>query len=255
MRGRPTREDGGNVNHAEADAIARLLTEMIRERGFRGSIGVLSPFNAQVALLLRRLQAVLTEAEIRDVRISTIDKFQGGEADVILFSLVVAAGVHQGALTFYERERRRLNVAISRARALCLVVGDKEFARKSRVSTLSFLAEVVDRPPRPRQQFDSEWERRLYTALERRGLQAFPQYPVGTRYLDLALDPEGRKLDVEVDGRQWHANPDGNRKTADLLRDRELIARGWTVRRFWVHELAENMEKCVDVIERDLGRA
>ena len=255
VRGRPTREDGGNVNHAEADAIARLLTEMIRERGFRGSIGVLSPFNAQVALLLRRLQAVLTEAEIRDVRISTIDKFQGGEADVILFSLVVAAGVHQGALTFYERERRRLNVAISRARALCLVVGDKEFARKSRVSTLSFLAEVVDRPPRPRQQFDSEWERRLYTALERRGLQAFPQYPVGTRYLDLALDPEGRKLDVEVDGRQWHANPDGNRKTADLLRDRELIARGWTVRRFWVHELAENMEKCVDVIERDLGRA
>lgn len=255
VRGHPAREDGGNVNHAEADEIVRLLTAMIRERRFSGSIGVLSPFNTQVASLLRRIEAALGPAERRNVRVSTIDRFQGGEADVILFSLVVAAGVHPGALTFYERERRRLNVAISRARALCLVVGDKEFARKSRVRTLSFLAEAVDRPPRPRDQFDSEWERRLHAALRRRGLEAIPQYPVGSRYLDLALDPEGRKLDVEVDGRRWHANPDGERKSADHLRDRELIARGWKVRQFWVHELAADMENCLDTIERDLARA
>ena len=255
VRGCPAREDGGNVNHVEADEIVRLLTAMIRERRFSGSIGVLSPFNTQVALLLRRIEAVLSAAERRNVRVATIDRFQGGEADVILFSLVVAAGVHPGALTFYERERRRMNVAISRARALCLVVGDKEFARKSRIRSLSFLADAVDRPPRPRDQFDSEWERRLHAALRRRGLEAIPQYPVGRRYLDLALDPEGRKLDIEVDGRRWHANPDGERKTADHLRDRELIARGWKVRRFWVHELAAGMENCVDIIERDLVHA
>jgi hypothetical protein len=108
VRGRPAREDGGNVNHAEAGAILQLLTEMIRARGFSGSIGVLSPFNAQVALLLRRIESVLTDGERRNVRVATIDRFQGGEADVIIFSLVVAAGVHQGALAFYERERRAL---------------------------------------------------------------------------------------------------------------------------------------------------
>ena len=32
VRGRAGREDGGNVNHAEADAIVQLLTGMIRER-------------------------------------------------------------------------------------------------------------------------------------------------------------------------------------------------------------------------------
>lgn len=255
VRGRPTREDGGNVNHAEADEIVRLLVGMIRERHFTGSIGVLSPFNTQVALLLRRIRTVLSEAERRDLRVATIDRFQGGEADVVIFSLVVASGVHPSALTFYDRERRRVNVAISRARALCLVAGDKEFARKSRVRTLAFLAEAVGRPPRPRDPFDSEWERRLHAALQRRGLEAIPQYPVGSRYLDFALDPEGTKLDVEVDGRRWHADPDGNRKVADRLRDRELIARGWKVRRFWVHELAEDMEKCVDLVERDLGHA
>jgi very-short-patch-repair endonuclease len=255
VRGRPTREDGGNVNHAEADEIIRLLVGMIRERHFTGSIGVLSPFNTQVALLLRRIRTALSEAERRDLRVATIDRFQGGEADVVIFSLVVAGGVHPGALTFYDRERRRVNVAISRARALCLVVGDKEFARKSRVRTLAFLAEAVGRPPRPRDPFDSEWERRIHAALRRRGLEPIPQYPVGSRFLDFALDPEGRKLDVEVDGCRWHADPDGNRKVADRLRDRELIARGWKIRRFWVHELAEDMEKCVDLVERDLGRA
>lgn len=227
---------------------------MIRERQFTGSIGVLSPFNTQVALLVRRIRAALTEAEQAavDARVSTIDKFQGGEADVILFSLVISEGAHQAALTFYQRERRRLNVAISRARALCLVFGDKAYVRRSGINALSFLAEISERGPRPRPPFESDWERRLYAGLKRRGLDPFPQYPVGSRYLDFALDPEGRKLDLEVDGRRWHADPDGNRKVSDRLRDRELIARGWAVRRFWVHELAEDMEKCLDLVERDL---
>jgi very-short-patch-repair endonuclease len=257
VHGRAAREDGGNVNYAEADAIVRVLTEMIRERQFTGSIGVLSPFNTQVALLMRRIRAALTEAEHAaiDLRVSTIDKFQGGEADVILFSLVISEGAHQAALTFYRRERRLLNVTISRARALCLVFGDKAYVQRSGINALLFLAEMSERGPRPRPPFESEWERRLYAGLKRRGLDPIPQYPVGSRYLDFVLDPEGRKLDLEVDGRRWHADPDGNRKASDRLRDRELIARGWAVRRFWVHELAEDMEKCLDLVERDLNGA
>ena len=255
VRGQATREDGGPVNHAEAAAVVDLVTRMIRERGFSGSIAVLSPFNAQVALLTRRIRAALTETEMRDVRISTIDRAQGSEADVVIFSTVVAAGVHASALTFYERERRRLNVAISRARSLCLVVGDRDFVRTSRVGSLVYLAEAADQRVKPREGFDSEWERRLFFALKRRGVDPIPQYPVGSRSLDLAIEPEGRRLDVEVDGRRWHTDADGNRKLADRLRDQELTARGWTVRRFWVHELNADMEKCVDIVERDLGRA
>ena len=61
--GQASREDGGSVNHAEADAIVAALTEMIRGRNFDGSIGVLSPFNAQVGLLIRRIRAAITEVE------------------------------------------------------------------------------------------------------------------------------------------------------------------------------------------------
>jgi len=254
--GRAVREDGGSVNHAEADAIVAVLTRMIRDDEFAGSIGVLSPFNSQVGLLIRRIRSALSEAEQArvDLRVSTIDKFQGGQADVILFSLVVADGVHPATLNFYTREQRRVNVAISRARALCLVFGDKDYVRRSGIGLLQRLVDRVQRPTKPRETFDSEWERRLFEAMRGRNLDPIPQYPVAGRYLDFALDPEGVRLDVEVDGRRWHADPDGNRKLSDRLRDRALIALGWKVRRFWVHELSDNMETCLDLIESDLNR-
>jgi len=87
-----------------------------------------------------------------------------------------------------------------------------------------------------------------------RGLEPHPQHPLGTRYLDFALFAGGTKLDVEVDGVRWHTDATGNRKTADRLRDKEVMGRGWKVLRFWVHQLSENMEECLDRVERELGR-
>ncbi|MBV1800493.1 DEAD/DEAH box helicase [Siccirubricoccus sp. G192] len=167
IQGKPTREDGGNVNHAEAEAITREVVDMIRHRGFQGSIGVLSPFNAQVALLMRRLNAALGATERASVKVATIDRFQGGEADVVLFSLVVGPGLGTRGLGFYQREHRRLNVAISRARALCLVVGDRSFIRGCRIAPLVRLEEAAGRAPRRKDGFDSDWERRVDAALRR----------------------------------------------------------------------------------------
>lgn len=254
--GRATRADGGNINLTEAQVVVDLVVAMVTERGFTGSIGVLSPFNSQVNRINVLMEPHLKRLEAAgvDLQVSTIDRFQGGEKDVILFSTVLAAGAPASAKTFYVRERRRLNVAVSRARALCLVVGDKNYARSSGIDPLVHLADWSERPAKPRAGYDSLWERRLAAAMTRRGLTFFPQYSVGRRYLDFALDPHGRKLAVEVDGQRWHTDRDGGRKVSDRLRDAELRARGWTVRHFWVHELSADMEGCVDAIERDLGR-
>ena len=123
-----------------------------------------------------------TEHDGLSLRIATVDKWQGGEADVILFSLVIAPGAQQSARTFIQRERRRINVAISRARALCIVVGDLTYSRSCGIRHIEHLATRANEswsPPRP--PYDSLWERRLDTAMRARGLKPFPQYPVGSR--------------------------------------------------------------------------
>lgn len=256
--GHATRNEDGTINPLEGERVIALLKRIAEDPDFDGSVGVISPFNAQVAELQRVAQQSLSDAERGrlSLRISTIDKFQGGEADVILFSLVLAASAPRSSWTFLRRERRRLNVAVSRARALCVIVGDLAYAKSCGIPHIQFLAGRASgpwAPPQPRT-FESSWERRLDAAMRARGLEPFPQFPVGTRYLDFALDPRGVKLDVEVDGRRWHTDAAGNRKTADQLRDAEMRSRGWKVLRFWVHQLAEDMEGCLDRIERELGR-
>lgn len=256
VQGRTSREDGGNINAREAERIIALLDQLAKDASFKGSVGVIAPFNAQVALIQRNAQAKLTKTDHDrlSLRIGTVDRWQGGEADVILFSLVLAPGAQQSARTFVRRERRRINVAISRARALCIVVGDLAYSQGCDIPHITYLARRANEswsPPRP--PFDSLWERRLDTAMRGRGLKPIPQYPVGSRYLDFAIDPDGIKLDVEVDGRRWHEGPDGGRKVADRLRDAELTARGWRVIRFWVHELEQDTEGCLERIERELN--
>lgn len=257
VTGSETRQDGGPINKAEAEQIARLLKKFAGETSFHGEVGVIAPFNAQVGEIQKIVQSHLTdpERERLSLRISTVDKFQGGEADIILLSLVMAANSQQSTRAFLRKERRRLNVAVSRARALCIVVGDLAHAKKCGIRHIEFLADRASRPwspPKPKQ-FDSSWERRLYTAMKLRGLDPHPQYPLGTRFLDFALCKGGTKLDIEVDGVRWHTDVSGNRKTSDRLRDNEVAARGFTVLRFWVHQLADDMEGCLDRIERELN--
>jgi very-short-patch-repair endonuclease len=252
VKGHTQREDGGNINIQEAQEIAKLVQRLHAE-GFDGSIGILSPFNSQINVIRTEVSRLLSDAQQASVslRIATIDSFQGAEADVIIFSLVVTPTAARSAISFVANERRRLNVAISRSRAVCVVVGDLSFARSCKIRHIEYLASKATMPYAPPKAdlFQSDWERRLDAAMKGRGIKAFPQYSVGTKYLDFAIDPQGKKLAVEVDGRRWHTDSTGNRKISDRLRDRELQVKGWTVMRFWVHELAQNMEGCLDSIE------
>jgi superfamily I DNA and/or RNA helicase len=59
--------------------------------------------------------------------INTIHAFQGDERDMILFSPVVAPGVTESALTFLQKTGNLFNVAVTRARAVLLVIGDLAF--------------------------------------------------------------------------------------------------------------------------------
>ena len=81
-------------------------------------IMVVTPYNAQVGCLTARLPT--------GVRIGTVDKFQGQEAHVVFFSMATSSGAEVPRNVEFLYSRNRLNVAISRARCLAVLVCNPE---------------------------------------------------------------------------------------------------------------------------------
>lgn len=249
------RAKDGTINVAEAERIAEIIKTLANDASFEGSVGVIAPVNSQIGCIQLEIDKQLSEAQQQklQLRVATADKFQGGEADVVLFSLTITRGGASSTLGFMQKEKRRINVAISRARAVCIVVGDLTFAQNCGIRHIEYLANRASGAfSRPRAPFDSLWERRMDEALKARGIYAIPQYPVGSKYLDFAIDPDGARINVEVDGRRWHTDENGDRKVSDRIRDMDMTARGWKVMRFWVHELSQDMGGCVEKVQREL---
>jgi ATP-dependent RNA/DNA helicase IGHMBP2 len=82
----------------------------------RFSVGILSPYKAQVEHLKEVFQA-----QIYKVDINTIDSFQGREMDILFISLVRS---NDSSEVGFLSDIRRMNVAITRARLLLVVIGD-----------------------------------------------------------------------------------------------------------------------------------
>lgn len=252
-------QSGSASSEAEAKAIVEHLHALTAE-GFEGTIGVVTFFDYQ-ARTINELAVRLIGAQKLDkhaVKVFTANKFQGDERDVMLFSLCLGPSMPSGARNFIQKERRLLNVAVSRARAVCHIFGDLTYSARCGIPHIEMLVKKVrqaqDKPiGEADDRFDSPWEKRLYDALVERGFSPIPQHPVGGRFLDLALFDEARnpprRIDIEVDGVTFHTDADGNRLATDLWRDHQLRGLGWNVQRFWVYELRDDMEKCLERIE------
>jgi very-short-patch-repair endonuclease len=247
-----------NVNGAEITAIAKHLKMLLVDQKYEGSVGFVAPFRAQVIEFERQvIQDIPSDLLVKaNLKCGTVDSFQGDERDLILFSPTLSNNSTSSAVNFVRKDFRRLNVAISRAKAIAHIFGDLDYANSNSVRSLGKLAEFATRKlkrPAGEGVFDSEWERQLFYALKKRGLDPIPQYEIAGRRLDFALIGMGDiKIDVEVDGRRWHTDIDGNRKISDIWRNRQLESLGWKVMRFWVDELDKDMERCVDLIEQQL---
>jgi ATP-dependent RNA/DNA helicase IGHMBP2 len=101
-------------NEGEA-RLAMQLYQKLRESGLPAkSIGILTPYVAQVRLLK-------SLANDRAVEIGSVDGFQGREKEAIIVSLVRSN--EQGEVGFLN-DIRRMNVAMTRARRLLIVIGD-----------------------------------------------------------------------------------------------------------------------------------
>jgi uncharacterized protein len=125
-------EHRGNSQQSpeEAEAVAAEVKRLagatyVDERGQRDlsakDILVVAPYNAQV----RRLRQVLPS----DVQVGTVDRFQGQQAPVVIFSMATSSGEELPRNLEFLFSRNRLNVAISRAFALAILVASPDLLR------------------------------------------------------------------------------------------------------------------------------
>ena len=78
---------------------------------------VVAPYNSQVALLEERLGP-------KGVRAGTVDKFQGQEAPVVIYSMTTSVPEDAPHGMEFLYSLNRLNVATSRARCACILVAN-----------------------------------------------------------------------------------------------------------------------------------
>jgi uncharacterized protein len=119
-----THEGCSQSSEEEALAVRDLIdsligTEFVDRDGARAPLNlqhilVVAPYNAQVNLLRDRLPD--------GARIGTVDKFQGQEAEVVLVSLATSSPEDLPRHVDFFYSKNRLNVAISRARTLAIVL-------------------------------------------------------------------------------------------------------------------------------------
>jgi len=121
----------GRSNPEEAGVVVDIVRSLTRDFGVAPeSIGVVSPFRAQVVLLRQMLNGV-------GVAVDTVERFQGGERDIMILSFVRSRG------TGFVFDDRRLNVAITRARRKLVLVAHPELFQKSRYAWICTFTETL----------------------------------------------------------------------------------------------------------------
>lgn len=263
---------GGAVNEIEAKAVVDELRKLIFERKYKGTIGVVTPFRAQANLIRQLVESgndLSSKLINNDFLVDTVHKFQGDERDIMIFSPVVSNNMPEGALGFMRNNGNLFNVAITRARAMLLVVGDQDATIKCNVSYLENFARYIQQievkkekqinysteslgeeyPNVTHPERVSDWEHIFYKALYKAGIKTIPQYQIEKYTLDLALFSNGKMLDIEIDGERYHRNWTGELCRRDQIRNQRLFELGWDVKRFWVYEVRDDIDGCVKRIK------
>lgn len=129
------------TNRAEASALEHFLASLRRDASEAAEIAVLSPYNQQASLLRRQMKRASLPSGLQfksalNARpgdpggasgVHTVDSFQGNQADVIAVSLVRNNLHDPGHGLGFLNDASRLNVLLSRAERLLVLVGSWDF--------------------------------------------------------------------------------------------------------------------------------
>ena len=111
-------------NRTEASIVVKLIKKLTARDVCEEDIGVITPYRQQVA----KIKKALENDDIFDIKVGSVEQFQGQEREVIIISTVRSTVKHDEFdrvhyLGFLSNPKR-FNVAITRARSLLVIVGN-----------------------------------------------------------------------------------------------------------------------------------
>ncbi len=129
------------VNFSEAQIVSRLVYDLYRysSSGFNPhqTLGVITPFRSQIALIKNAI-AQLGIDDLNAILIDTVERFQGSERDIIIYSFCVNNVFQLNMLPNMMQEGdvfvdRKLNVALTRARKQLFITGVEPLLRQNKI--------------------------------------------------------------------------------------------------------------------------
>ena len=139
-QGLPGVGDSSKSNKREAETVARLVHTLCQLHSRSGipfspckQIGIIVPFRAQIAMI-RKALAERHIPDTADITIDTVERYQGSQRDIIIFSTTVSRPyqlsiLSEPVMTDGREIDRKLNVALTRARKQFFMTGNETLLR------------------------------------------------------------------------------------------------------------------------------
>ncbi|MFH1066204.1 MAG: DUF559 domain-containing protein, partial [Nanoarchaeota archaeon] len=165
-------------------------------------------------------------------------------------SPAISQNIKQKTLNWIHTTAQLLNVAITRARSILIIVSDKKRCQEAG-DILKELADYCIPKEQKEINFESPIEHKLYRRLENDKIKFYYQYETkikGSKLyrLDFALFVNKNKYDIEIDGDKAHSQ----KIESDSLRDTHLRLESWKIRRFRAVDIQNNLDKVMEEIKR-----
>lgn len=139
-------DNGEQTSDKEAAFIADTIAGYIGKGLPANEIAVLTPFRAQAANVRRHIRKHkdITEEQRKLIASDTIDKMQGQEREVIIYSLVSGDMDYMSEMAEFLYNPNKMNVAFSRAKSKLIIVGNIEQIKKICSEEFSHVKKMIE---------------------------------------------------------------------------------------------------------------
>lgn len=243
-------------NLPEIEALVKRLHEIIVDNERENpdnpvSIGIISPFRAQVEQLKISVSKVISDymMEKHQIEIGTAHTFQGDERDIILISWAFANNSFPQSITFLQKPNL-FNVAITRAKKQMINFVSRDCSELPEGifrSYISFIKEYENKHEKivnnelDENTYKNSFEREVADKLRTLGYEVRAGVELGGVSADLIVN---NKFVIECDGRE-----DNTKTSIKNMKKQAIIERcGFKVCRFSYREWLKSSEACINRI-------